>query len=1188
MTIVRELALSDDVVEFMARRLHKLPEETQEILKVAACIGNQFDLGTLAVASEQSQLEVAESLWKALQEGLVLPKGETYKFFQGADRAEEKTLVENISVAYKFLHDRVQQAAYSLIPPEEKQRVHLRIGRLLLQKTPEEQLDDKLFDIVNQLNIGTAIIEEIDRREELARLNLRAAQKAKTSTAYEGAIAYAEAGLSLLPEEAWHSHYILTRDLTVVLAEAEYLNVNYNRADELIAIVKQRAQTLLEKIPTYKLEISLALARYNYPLGLEIGLQVLAQLGFPVDENEREPVQLPATEEIESLPIADDPRALAAMDIAAKIYAAAVVGNPDMYEPLVARAVALANEFGQSPSSAYAYVNYGMQQSAQGNLEVGYQAGLLGTGILDRFGDKVLKCKVYAVFNGFIRIWNEPLANTIEPLIEAIQSGVETGDYEYAGYCTYHRLDNEIAMGKPLDSVLETTEQYIELVVRLEQLHALFTLRVCQQVVLNLLGRAENPLYLVGEHFDEAKEIEKYKAMQLDIVLCAIYSNKTIVLYFFGAYAEVVACGEECLTYQDRNHLKPYEMLFTFYYTLSLVAMSAEARGDRQDYLRRAEEQQQRLENWAKRFPLSFQHKCDLVEAEKARMAGNILDAIGLYDRAIALAQESKFIHDEALANELAAKFYLDWGKEKIAATYMQEAYYCYARWGAKGKTDDLEKRYPTLLAPILERQKLSLTPSAAVATMKTGTISKTSTGTGEILDLATLMKASRTLSQDISLEGAIANLMKVAMENAGAETVALMLFQEHVLMLSAVVSGEETPQIHPIPVETSNAVPLSIVNKVKRSREPLMLDNASKENAYAKDVYIQQHQPQSILCLPLSDRGKLIGILYLENNRVAGAFTGDRLEVLTLLCSQAAISLENARLYQESRNYAQQLEQTQLQLVQSEKMATIGQLTAGVAHEINNPVGFISGNLDYASEYIQNLIEVLQLYQHGFDWHSEITQKKTEEIELDYLLEDLPELICSMKEGIERITEISKSMRTFSRGDTGTKIPCNIHEGIDSTLLILKHRLKANESRPEIKIVKNYGNLPEINCYPGQLNQVFMNLIANAIDALEEGNNGRSFDEMKAAPNQIAITTEVKPEKQLAVVRIRDNGIGMSEEVKAQVFQHLFTTKRVGKGTGLGLSISRQIVEGKHGGKITVTSVEGEGTEFAIALPLT
>ncbi|NEQ35447.1 MAG: hybrid sensor histidine kinase/response regulator [Okeania sp. SIO3I5] len=297
-------------------------------------------------------------------------------------------------------------------------------------------------------------------------------------------------------------------------------------------------------------------------------------------------------------------------------------------------------------------------------------------------------------------------------------------------------------------------------------------------------------------------------------------------------------------------------------------------------------------------------------------------------------------------------------------------------------------------------------------------------------------------------------------------------------------------------------------------------------------------------------------------------------------------INQELEKANQELNQKYDELKQAQLTIIQSEKMATLGNLVAGVAHEINNPVGFISGNLDYATKYIQYLIDLLELYQQGIDWNSQTTQEKIEEIELDYLLTDLPGLIDSMKEGTKRIAEISKSMRTFSRDDTIAKVAFKIHDGIDSTLLILRHRLKANEKRSEIEVVKNYGNLLPVYCYPGQLNQVFMNLIANAIDALEESNFGKTFEEIKAAQNQITITTEIDSENQQAIIRIRDNGMGMSQEVKNKIFCHLFTTKKVGKGTGLGLSISRQIVEEKHGGKITFTSELGKGSEFTISLP--
>jgi signal transduction histidine kinase len=568
-----------------------------------------------------------------------------------------------------------------------------------------------------------------------------------------------------------------------------------------------------------------------------------------------------------------------------------------------------------------------------------------------------------------------------------------------------------------------------------------------------------------------------------------------------------------------------------------------------------------------------------------------------LYDKAIAGAKENEYIQEEALANELAAKFYLSLGRKKVAQAYMIEAYYCYSHWGAKAKVKDLEERYPKLLAAILEQQKISLNPFKTIASLgKTtshtqATISSNTTGISDALDFTSVMKASQALSSEIELNQLISQLMQIMMENAGANKGVLMLSQGSQLIVEAISTHRfsddsiiSTTQTS-IPVEESLEVPLSVINSVKRSLKTLNLDDISNQTQFGSDSYLMQQQPQSLLCLPLCNRGEFLGILYLENNLTIGAFTDERVQVLKLLCSQAAISLENAQLYQKSQDYAQQLEQSlkdlqeaQVQLVQSEKMSALGQMMAGIAHEINNPVGFIGGNITHAEEYLQDLIEHLNLYQnYCLEAHPEIAEHAAE-IDLEYLLEDLPELISSMKTGVNRIKNISTSMRTFSRSDTDHKVEFNLHEGIDSTLLILKHRLKANEKRSDIQVVKNYGNLPQIMGYPGQLNQVFMNIIANAIDV---------FDEAKNIENpQITITTELIKDGKNVWIKIQDNGLGMSEEVQQKVFDHLFTTKPVGKGTGLGLSISRQIVEDKHGGILKCSSQVGEGTEFIIQIP--
>ncbi|MDY6804703.1 MAG: AAA family ATPase [Cyanobacteriota bacterium] len=1202
LTRVLELALTDNVVEFMASRLHQLPEETIEILKLAACIGNQFDLRTLAVVSLQSEIDVANCLWFSLQGGFVLPLSDTYKFFQGT-KQEEETSVENISVGYKFLHDRVQQAAYSLIPDEQKKATHLRIGRQLWENLSESEREQQLFSIVNHFNAGGDLIWDRRERDRAARLNLLGSQKAKASVAYEACRRYCYAGQQFLSQESWQENYSLQFALAIATIEAEYFNHNLPLAEELSREALDKARTLLDRIKVRELQILFEINQNQMNEAISLAQDVLRLLGIHLTagpqkiqgeiESLRLEIAMP-TEEIANLATlqaVNDEEKLAAIRVLTNASSASYIANPTLFPAIILHTVRHCMKYGHSPLAASAYSWYGaLLCGVYEDIEAGYEFGKLSLQLLEQFNARALTAKVSNMFNVFIRPWKEPLNRAIADLPAAIQSGFDNGDVEYAFYAAVHYCNYLFYGGHPLESVLEAQKLYLPVIVKAQyEFHEGF-LRINQQVVINLLGETDEPQYLHGLVLDGESCLSQWLENNIVFLILCFYEAKMRLAYLFEDNMGALVAGDRGWQYRQAAMGTLYVSEYNFYYSLTLLG-NGNLNRQQSDRITTSQNQ---LKTWSKFSPTNFQHKYDLVEAEWHRVLENKIEAMELYDKAIAGAKENEYIQEEALANELAAKFYLDWGKEKVAAGYALEAYYCYSRWGAKAKVEDLEKRYPQLLSPILEGQKLGLTPSATLATMTQNTLSKTTTGAGEILDLATLMKASRTLSENIELEGAIANLMEVVRENAGAETVALMLFEEEVLMLNARVSGEDAPKIDPIPVKTSKLVPLSVIDRVKHSGEPLVLDDASQTTDYAADAYIRSSQPRSVLCVPLNARGQFIGILYLENNQVAGAFTRDRVEVLTLLCSQAAISLENARLYRQSQNsslqlqeYLTKLQEAQLQLVQSEKMATIGQLVAGIAHEINNPVGFISGNLTYALEYIQDLINLVNLYRETFPHPGEVIEEEIEAIELDYLVKDLPQTIESMTEGTDRIAEISKSMRTFSRSDTAELVPFNLHDGIDSTLLILKHRLGANENRPEIEVVKNYGSLPEINCYPGQLNQVFMNLIANAIDAFDEGNVGRIFEEIKANPNRIAITTVIDKEKQVAMVKIKDNGIGMSKEVKEKIFERLFTTKGVGKGTGLGLSISRQIVEEKHGGKITLTSAEGEGTEFCIALPL-
>ena len=1186
---VRQLALTDDVVEFMATRLHKLAEKTQEVLKLAACIGNQFDLATLAMVYEQPVVEVATALWGALQERFVLPISDSYKFFQEINYQEQEQS-ENVWVSYKFLHDRVQQAAYSLIDEKLKPETHLRIGRLLLSNRSGSAIEETIFDVTNQLNMGHSLISDRLEKDELARLNLMAGRKAKSSTAYLAAIDYFQLGIQLL-DDGWNREYDLMLSLYLEAIESKYISTHFESSKTLSDLALKQVNCILDRLKIHELQIHYYIAKNERKQAVNLGIYALSLVNIELDGISPKVVNIEA---LADLPEMTEPTQIAALQILIAIVSAAVIVSPDLLVPIAFKMVNICLHFGNSKRAAYAYGFHGwMLCGSLGKIETGYQFGKLAVQLVEKFNAKEIHCKVHQQFNTFVRHRKEPLEN-LKELVKAVQVGIEVGDIEYACYSAQIYCILQFFLGQDLELSLQEQKKYLELIRHSKLEFQLSFTSPWVQLISNLLGQSLDRYSLIGNFFDETVKIPILEEANDCISLFPLLFIKTYLNYLFGCYdlAAKNAISAERVRAGSNGFI--YYPAYLFYFSLALLACTSRSLSEeRQQLIERVDRNQKQLECWMNDAPFTYQHKYDLVRAEYSRVLGQNYKAMELYDRAIAGAKENGYIQEEALANELAAKFYLDWGKQMVAAGYMQEAYYGYSRWGAKAKVEDLKTRYPTLLALILERQKFSsISSSKAIATLTKGTISKTTTGTGELLDLATLMKASRTLSQEISLEGTIANLMQVVRENAGAETIALMLLKEQVLMLAVKVKGEEVPKLDPIPVENSNAVPLSIVNKVKHGQQPLLLENASSEVVYAVDAYIQQHQPQSILCLPLivraaslkENRGQLIGILYLENNQVTGAFTSDRLEIINLLCSQAAIALENARLYQQAQQALTDLQQAQLQLVQNEKMATLGNLVAGVAHEINNPVGFIGGNINAAQEYLHELLNALSIYQQ----HANLPESVASELadsDLNFIAEDFPKLMTSMRSGVERIRHISISLRSFSRTDTEKKTEFNLHEGLDSTLLILKYRLKANEQRPAIEIIKEYGELPELQCYPGQLNQVFMNLLGNAIDALEESNARLSYQEIEKNPNRICLQTEKKEGR--IIVRISDNGKGMTEEIKARIFEQGFTTKPVGKGTGLGMAIARQIVEEKHGGAIACLSELGNGTEFIVSLPL-
>ncbi|MEG4320665.1 MULTISPECIES: AAA family ATPase [unclassified Microcoleus] len=905
---IQEIEITDNVVDLMSGKIRQLDPQTQEILKLAACVGNKFDLDVLSVVSEKSRSQTATDLWEALQKGLILPLGESYKIPLVFDQ-DTQIGTEDVQVDYKFLHDRVQQASYSLIPEADRKKIHLKIGQLLYKNSTEQELEEKLFDIVNHLNAAVELITDSAEIYQLVCLNQRAGNKAKTSTAYEPAAGHFSIAIGLLPTNLWQDRYELAFSLHRELSECEYLCGNFERAEELFDLTLNNARSDLDNAEIQNIRLALYDNTGKYLENLEIGSEALANFGLTVPAQNQEEILATfnrelqiyrASLEVEGFAIADsidapemtDSQIKACMNLLINMTGSAYFTDQNLFALISLKMTNLSIEYGNSEVSSSGYAVWGIiSGSALGEYETGYKFGQLALKLNERYNN--LTSKVFNLFGAHISPWRSHLRTSIPILRAGYKAGVETGDV-YTSYNSYNLIMQRIIANDDFTSVLEESNKHLDFLNRIKNYAFAGMQHIEQHFLFNLQGLTRDKFSLSDDRFDEAECVQMWRDTRFMPGVATYNIFKSQILYLYGGEEnalQVARESQETVVFVSgiANQFEHY-----YYYSLILTALYPTASdGDKQEYWEILEKNRHQIEIWANNCPDNFLNKFLLIEAEIARITGKREEAMDLYDRAIAAAAENGFVQNEALGNELAAKFWLGKDKEEFAKLYLTKARYAYQRWGATRKVEDLEEKYPQFLPRLSSRLSAKLD-----ATLPT--TSSTSGESSGSLDLGTVTKAARTISGEIVLDKLLSKLMALAIENAGAQRGFLILAEGDRLKIEAAKESdrEEITVLQSLDTNNSEILPLSLIQYVQRTQEDIVLSDATCEERYLNDPYIIQHQPKSIVAAPIVNRGKFIGIVYLENNLTPGAFTRDRLEVLKMLSSQAAISIENALLY--------------------------------------------------------------------------------------------------------------------------------------------------------------------------------------------------------------------------------------------------------------------------------------------------
>jgi predicted ATPase/signal transduction histidine kinase/CheY-like chemotaxis protein len=1140
---IEDAPISDNVLDVMVLAIDRLPPQAKRLLETGACIGHRFDLGTLAALTDLSPSALTDRLWPAIEDGLLVQVRDALPMLTSGNDAAAAP------VTLQFAHDRVQQAAYGLLSDGDRQALHHSIGRRLLERAGNH-FDEKLFEIVDQFNLGESHAVDDAERDILIDLNLAAGRKAKESAAYRAAFEYLSVARRLLGGDAWVDRPEITFTIHRELAESAYLAGEHVTAEATVETSLEHAPSRVAKAELYGLRVLAATVASDWERALHWGREGLSVFGqeWPL-EGLAEAIQAEVAavmgnlgaRDIEGLvdePDVEDADIRASMRLLSLLGAPAYFSGAPVMTFILSRAVNLSLMHGPSPYSAFAFVLYGGTHNAlTGQYDIGYAFGKLALALAQRFGNRAEECRTVEVYGVLVHHWKAPLRGGLPLLKEGFRAGVESGEFPFAAFNLNSVLINALPAGLPLSELLDEAEVALDFATTQRNRTSIEIALPFRQFARALTGATSRPGSFEDDEFDEARFLAD--AASHATALGHYWVTRLQLAYLMGDHALALVCSREAEKRIAAGILGMITSAEHVFYTALTIAATTPAAARTPSFAQLLE-LHGKLVNWARHCPENFSHKVSLLGAEIARLEGRTSDASALYRAAIAEAERQRFVQDEALAHELRARCLLGEHEPAFAAVHVKLAQDRYRRWGATEKVLALEAGFPQTIRPA------ALTPLPPNS-----------------IDQMALIKASQAISMETTPERLFEQILRVVIEAAGAQRGVLALAAEGTLKVHARIEadGEVSMSLAEVPLEHCVDVPAAILRYVQRTKEFLLLSDAGAAGLFARDPVVRQRQVRSVLCVPLLKQSSLVGLIYLENNAMVGAFATELVEVGKVLAAQAVISLENSSLLKKMQQLTGELEERvagrtrQLtdQIAARDRAEAALRETdrqkddflAMLAHELRNPLASIS-----------NASELMARTSAGgaqADALSALLKRQTRQ--LTRLVDDLLDL-----------SRISRGRITLDQA------PVEISELVQQAVETVQSFVQEKAHR---LVVAKPAHALYVHGDKTRLVQAISNVLHNAAKYTDTG--GEIYLEIFDSEAEVGI-------------RIRDNGAGIPGEILPSLFdlfvQSERTLDRSQGGLGIGLSVVKRLIEMHHGSVQAASRGIGQGSTFTIRLP--